>query len=178
MNMEETGFSINTLAIFAAGLVAGILLLRFFAKGWVQYVGGFFLFGVMAIGLLVSGGVIDLNDVSISASDFKPMDFESQYCNSTENNEATCECIVKPLEAKLLEKYTPEHIEKMKSNRTLWYFTYAEMMRENKAEIKQCLKDRNASKVWDDFIDVVISEEKDNSIIERFRELRNSEVLQ
>lgn len=174
--MEQTGFNINTFAIFAAGLVAGILILRFFAKGWVQYVGGFFLFGVMAIGLLVSQGIIDLNDVSVSASDFKPMDFEAQYCISSENDDATCECIVKPIMAKLQEKYSDEHIAKLKNNRVLWYTTYAQMLRENKAEIKQCLKDRNALQVWDEFIDVVITDEKDQSVIERFLELRNTGV--
>lgn len=156
----------GNLIVIILMIIAAFIVLRFVVKIIAKIIA--FLVILVLIGYLLffwNGGLLDLGN-----KDFMLNELEQKYCVE-QKDEVKCDCIVKPLINDIEDKYTAEEITQMQERKLKSLRVIVQSLKENKTEIQQCLKERNAEGVWKDFLQDLKNTDVKNEIQEAIDEV-------
>jgi len=141
---------LQTIIIIVIAIIIGILILKFLSKIAVKLILLIIVIAVVIYFLLFwQGGQLDIGN-----QDFIMIELQQEYCQD-DKNLAKCECIINPVMTDIRREYSNHDLlelqqDKLKSLRIIF-----KSLNDNKDEIRQCLKEKDALYVWDDFVDEI-----------------------
>lgn len=140
---------LTDIIIIVVGIILLILVLRFIAKNILKIIGVLIIIVVFGYFLLFyKGGLLDLGN-----KDFILNELKEKYCVE-QIDEIKCECIIEPLFNDITSQYSLEELAELQKDKTKSLEIIFKSLRDNRAEIKSCLKEREAPKqMWNDFVD-------------------------
>lgn len=137
----------QNIIILIVAVIIGILLIRFVAKVLFKVI--IFLALVAAICYLIffyKGGIKNSGDKKNVL-----YELQDRYCKEKFDT-IKCDCIINPLINDLTVRYKPDEIMVISKDPGKSAEIIVKLLNENKTEIKECLKEKNATYVWEDFI--------------------------
>jgi hypothetical protein len=132
--------------IIVIGLVVIFLIIKFITKLIIKLIA----FVVVAI-LLAYFLLYWRSDQNTEKKNFVLYDLQTKYCIE-KHDTVKCDCIINPLISDIQSKYKPEEINASAENPLKSVEIIVKSLEDNKEKIKTCLKDKNATHAWDDFI--------------------------
>jgi hypothetical protein len=96
-------------------------------------------------------------------------ELEKKYC--AKENDPTCECIIKPLQADIRKRFSSSEIMEMKEDRIQCAYVFQKSLNEISTESKACLDSKGQKELWSTFIKQTL--QLDNALVSKIEELFN-----
>ena len=140
--------NLQNIIIIIVAIVIGLLLLRFVTKMILKIIVFVMILGLAAYLLFFASGRLKISD--------NPEDIliglQEKYCNERLDT-VKCECIVFPLLRDLRARYEEEQINELSEDPVKTSRIFLQLIKQNKAEIKECLKKHDTKFTLKDLLD-------------------------